>query len=48
MDVEDLRLLIYDSFRRTGRLERGYVRGEPSEAKEYFRGVGLNDPFWGT
>jgi alkylmercury lyase-like protein len=31
-----------------GRLERGYVRREPSEAKDYFRGVGLVDPFWGT
>ncbi|MEP7204165.1 MAG: organomercurial lyase [Ilumatobacteraceae bacterium] len=31
-----------------GRLERGYIRREPSEAKDYFRGVGLIDPFWGT
>jgi Alkylmercury lyase len=31
-----------------GRLERGYVRREPSEAKDYFRSVGLVDPFWGT
>jgi Alkylmercury lyase len=31
-----------------GRLERGYVRREPSEAKDYFRSVGLIDPFWGT
>ncbi len=31
-----------------GRLERGYVRREPAEAKDYFRSVGLIDPFWGT
>ena len=31
-----------------GRLERGYVRREPSQAKDYFRSVGLVDPFWGT
>lgn len=31
-----------------GRLERGYVRREPSDAKDYFRSVGLIDPFWGT
>jgi hypothetical protein len=30
-----------------GRLDRGYVRREPSEAKEYFRSVGLTGPFWG-
>ena len=30
-----------------GRLERGYQRREPSQAREYFRSVGLSGPFWG-
>jgi Alkylmercury lyase len=30
-----------------GRLDRGYQRREPSEAKGYFRSVGLRGPFWG-
>lgn len=30
-----------------GRLDRGYVRREPSEAREYLRGVGLSGSFWG-
>jgi Alkylmercury lyase len=30
-----------------GRLEYGYRRREPSEAKDYFRSVGLSGPFWG-
>jgi hypothetical protein len=30
-----------------GRLDRGYQRREPSEAKEYFRAVGLRGGFWG-
>lgn len=30
-----------------GRLDRDYVRREPSAAKEYFRGVGLSGSFWG-
>jgi hypothetical protein len=30
-----------------GRMDRGYVRREPEEAKEYLRGVGLSGPFWG-
>jgi hypothetical protein len=30
-----------------GRLDRGYRRREPTEAKEYFRSVGLHGPFWG-
>jgi hypothetical protein len=30
-----------------GRLERGYVRREPSSAKAYFRDVGLEGSFWG-
>ena len=31
----------------TGRLDRGYVRRDPSSAAEYFRQVGLTGPFWG-
>jgi hypothetical protein len=30
-----------------GRLERGYVRREPSAAAAYFREVGLHGEFWG-
>jgi hypothetical protein len=30
-----------------GRLERGYLRREPSGAAGYLRGVGLSGPFWG-
>jgi len=30
-----------------GRLDRGYVRREPSAAREYFRSVGLSGAFWG-
>lgn len=30
-----------------GRLERGYVRREPSAAADYLRGVGLAGAFWG-
>lgn len=30
-----------------GRMENGYQRREPSEAKEYFRSVGLSGAFWG-
>ena len=30
-----------------GRLDRGYVRREPSEAKAYFASVGLTGAFWG-
>ena len=30
-----------------GRLDRGYTRREPAEAKAYFRDVGLSGPFWG-
>ena len=30
-----------------GRLERGYQRREPSEARDYFSSVGLSGPFWG-
>jgi len=31
----------------TGRLERGYVRREPSAAADYLRSVGLSGAFWG-
>jgi Alkylmercury lyase len=31
-----------------GRLDRGYVRRDPSEAADYLREVGLVGPFWGT
>lgn len=30
-----------------GRLDRGYVRREPSAAHEYLRGAGLSGTFWG-
>jgi Alkylmercury lyase len=30
-----------------GRLDRGYVRREPSAAADYLRGVGLSGAFWG-
>jgi len=30
-----------------GRLDRGYVRREPSQAAAYLRGAGLAGPFWG-
>lgn len=46
MDVETL--WRFASRWYEGRLERGYVRREPAEAKDYFRSVGLVDPFWGT
>jgi hypothetical protein len=47
MDSEDLRLAVYRAFAGTGRLDRGYVRREPSQAAAYLRGVGLTGPFWG-
>ena len=31
----------------TGRLDRGYVRREPSQAVDYMRSVGLSGTFWG-
>jgi hypothetical protein len=31
----------------SGRLDEGYSRREPAEAKEYFRSVGLSGGFWG-
>jgi hypothetical protein len=30
-----------------GRLQPGYQRREPAQAREYFRDVGLAGPFWG-
>jgi hypothetical protein len=30
-----------------GRLDRGYIRREPSQAADYLRSVGLSGPFWG-
>ena len=30
-----------------GRLERGYVRREPSQARDHLRSVGLSGSFWG-
>jgi len=30
-----------------GRFDFGYQRREPTEAKDYFRSVGLKGPFWG-
>jgi len=30
-----------------GRLQVGYQRREPAQAREYFRDVGLDGPFWG-
>jgi hypothetical protein len=30
-----------------GRMDRGYVRRDPSQAADYFRSVGLTGPFWG-
>ncbi len=30
-----------------GRMERGYKRREPAQAKSYFRSVGLKGSFWG-
>jgi hypothetical protein len=31
----------------SGRLDRGYIRREPSAAADYMRSVGLKGPFWG-
>jgi hypothetical protein len=45
MDLETLWGLASGWYR--GRLEKGYVRREPSAAKDYFRKVGLSGPFWG-
>ena len=45
MDLQTLWRLASEWYE--GRLERGYVRREPSVAKDYFRRVGLSGPFWG-
>ncbi|EJT53276.1 putative transmembrane protein [Trichosporon asahii var. asahii CBS 2479] len=45
MDVDTLWHFARDWY--TGRLERGYERREPAQAKEYFRKVGLRGSFWG-
>ena len=45
MDLDTLWKLASDWY--TGRLEKGYVRREPSQAKEYLRNVGLSGSFWG-
>jgi predicted nucleotidyltransferase len=31
----------------TGRLDRGYARREPADARSSFRSVGLHGAFWG-
>lgn len=31
----------------SGRLDRGYLRRDPGQAREYFREVGLHGAFWG-
>lgn len=47
-DVMDLATLWrFASGWYAGRLERGYVRRDPGEAKAYFREAGLEGPFWG-
>jgi hypothetical protein len=45
MDLETLWRLARGWY--AGRLERGYVRREPTEAAAYFAEVGLRGPFWG-
>jgi len=45
MDLATLWALASDWY--TGRLDHGYVRREPSEARKYFRSVGLRGDFWG-
>lgn len=46
MDLTTLWRLASDWY--TGRLDRGYVRREPSQAADYLRSVGLSGTFWGT
>jgi len=31
----------------SGRLDRGHVRRDPGQARQYFRGAGLHGAFWG-
>ncbi|GMK59447.1 hypothetical protein CspeluHIS016_0800530 [Cutaneotrichosporon spelunceum] len=45
MSTETLWHFAKDWYR--GRLERGYKRREPAQAKSYFRSVGLDGSFWG-
>lgn len=45
MDLTTLWDLARDWY--TGRLDHGYQRREPAQAKDYFRSVGLDGPFWG-
>ena len=45
MDLATLRRLAQGWY--AGRLDRGYVRRDPTEAADYFRSVGLTGPFWG-
>ncbi|MBJ7329857.1 MAG: hypothetical protein JHC95_08170 [Solirubrobacteraceae bacterium] len=45
MDLATLWRLASDWY--TGRLDPGYVRREPAEAKAYFASAGLSGPFWG-
>lgn len=45
MDLRSLWRLASDWY--TGRLDRGYVRREPSRAADYLRSVGLSGTFWG-
>jgi hypothetical protein len=45
MDIPTLWRLSQDWY--TGRMDRGYVRRDPSSAAVYFAEVGLRGPFWG-
>lgn len=45
MDLATLWRLAAQWYR--GRLERGYMRREPAQAREYFKSVGLSGAFWG-
>lgn len=45
MNLETLWKLASDWY--SGRLDEGYSRREPAEAKDYFRSVGLEGSFWG-
>lgn len=45
MDIDTLWRLASDWY--TGRTDPDYKRREPSEAKDYFRKVGLKGSFWG-
>lgn len=45
MDLDTLRRLAQGWY--AGRPDPGYQRRELTDAKEYFRSVGLHGPFWG-